>query len=232
MRMSTLLLRLSGPLQAWGTDSKFETRRAGREPSKSGVIGLLAAALGRKRDESIDDLLELRFGVRVDKEGQLLHDYHTAQMISGKTYVTHRYYLADATFLVGLESEDQEYLEKIRKALLQPAFPLFLGRRSCVPSLPVTLGIRETNLIDALREEPWQLTSWMQKKERKKGNQLLRLLVDALPDEKGAVAVKDLPVSFHPEDRRYAYRAVKELPPVVLEVSLPTETEHDAMAEL
>lgn len=60
-----------------------------------------------------------------------------------------------------------------------------------------------------LKEEPWQLTSWMQKKERKKGNCLLRLVVDALPDDRDGVAIKDLPVSFHPEDRRYAYRAVK-----------------------
>lgn len=88
--MGTLLLRLAGPLQAWGYDSKFETRRTGREPTKSGVTGLLAAALGRKRDEAIDDLLALHFGVRVDKEGELLHDYHTVQMKSGKTYVTHR----------------------------------------------------------------------------------------------------------------------------------------------
>lgn len=230
--MSTLLLRLAGPLQAWGYDSKFETRRTGREPSKSGVIGLLAAALGRRRDESIDDLLGLRFGVRVDKEGQLLHDYHTVRMTSGKTYVTHRYYLSDATFLVGVESENEAWLEEIKKALLHPAFPLFLGRRSCVPSLPVVVGIRRGSLINSLKEEPWQLTPWMQKQERKKGNCLLRLLVDALPDDRDAVALKDLPVSFHPENRRYAYRAVKELPPVVLETFLPKETEHDAMAEL
>ena len=44
--MSTLLLRLAGPMQSWGTDSKFDVRRTGREPSKSGVIGLVAAALG------------------------------------------------------------------------------------------------------------------------------------------------------------------------------------------
>ena len=42
--MSTLLLRLAAPLQAWGTASKFERRRTQREPSKSGVIGMLAAA--------------------------------------------------------------------------------------------------------------------------------------------------------------------------------------------
>ncbi len=44
--MATLLLRLAAPLQAWGADSKFETRKTNREPTKSGVIGLLAAALG------------------------------------------------------------------------------------------------------------------------------------------------------------------------------------------
>lgn len=230
--MSTLLLRLAGPLQTWGTDSKFETRRTGREPSKSGVIGLLAAALGRKRDESVDDLSVLRFGVRVDKEGHLLHDYHTVQMLSGKTYVTHRYYLSDATFLVGLESENEKWLEEIQKALLHPVFPLFLGRRSCVPSQPIVVGIRKTGLIDTLKKEPWQLTAWVQKQERKKGNYCLRILVDALPDDRGAVALKDLPVSFHPANRRYAYRALIELPPVALEAVFPKETEHDAMAEL
>ena len=65
--MSTLLLRLAGTLQSWGDDSKFEIRRTEKEPTKSGVIGLLAAALGRRRDESLDDLIQLKFGVRVDK---------------------------------------------------------------------------------------------------------------------------------------------------------------------
>ena len=67
--MGTLLLRLAAPLQSWGEDSKFETRRTRREPTKSGVIGLLAAALGRRRDEPLDDLRGLRFAVRVDQEG-------------------------------------------------------------------------------------------------------------------------------------------------------------------
>ena len=66
--MSTLLLRLAASMQAWGSDFRFEVRRTGREPTKSGVIGLLAAALGRSRADSIDDLCQLRFGVRVDQE--------------------------------------------------------------------------------------------------------------------------------------------------------------------
>lgn len=47
--MATLLLRLAAPLQSWGSDSKFETRKTDREPTKSGVVGLLAAALGLRR---------------------------------------------------------------------------------------------------------------------------------------------------------------------------------------
>lgn len=230
--MGTLLLRLAGPLQAWGYDSKFETRRTGREPTKSGVTGLLAAALGRKRDEAIDDLLALHFGVRVDKEGELLHDYHTVQMKSGKTYVTHRYYLSDATFLVGFESEDEKMLKTLEQALYNPAFPLFLGRRSCVPTLPLVVGVRTLGLIEALRSEPWQLSPWMQKKEIKKGHGLLRILTDAAPDKKNIVAVKDFPISFHPESRKYTYRPVKEQLPVMMDSLLPEETRHDVMAEL
>ena len=70
--MSTLLLRLAGPMQSWGTDSKFDVRRTGREPSKSGVIGLVAAALGiaRQDRQALQTLNDLRFGVRVDHEGR------------------------------------------------------------------------------------------------------------------------------------------------------------------
>ena len=230
--MSTLLLRLAGPLQSWGCDSKFETRRTGREPTKSGVIGILAAALGRRRDEPLDDLTDLRFGVRVDKEGDLLHDYHTVKMNSGKTYVTHRYYLSDATFLVGLEHEDGMWLERLRQALLNPVFPLFLGKRSCVPTLPVVVGIRNLELQEALKKEPWQLSEWMQNKEKRKGHGILRIVTDAMPGNGNASVQKDLPMSFHPANRKYAYRSLEELPPVIIADILPEHTSHDAMAEL
>ena len=78
--MATLLLRLAAPLQAWGVDSKFEIRKTNREPTKSGVLGLLAAALGLRREdeEGMRELGALRFAVRVDQEGGLLVDFHTA----------------------------------------------------------------------------------------------------------------------------------------------------------
>ena len=129
------------PLQSWGADSKFETRRTRREPTKSGVIGLLAAALGRRRNEPIDDLRVLRFAVRVDQEGELLRDFHTAR--NEKTaYVTERYYLADAVFLAGLESGDEEFLRKLDAALRAPAFPA-VSWTALVPAYPAALARRD-----------------------------------------------------------------------------------------
>ena len=174
--MATLLLRLAAPLQAWGADSKFETRKTNREPTKSGVIGLLAAALGLRRDESeaLARLAQLRFGVRVEREGQLLVDYHIAKTQDQKTsYVTYRHYLQDAVFLAGIESEDTALLQQLQQALLHPAFPLYLGRRSCPPTLPLCLGIRQGSLLDVLRTEPMQ--------GRKPETGKLRIVADADP---------------------------------------------------
>jgi len=116
--MKTLLLRLAGPMQSWGTQSQFRERDTGLEPSKSGVIGLLCAALGRPRDEPVDDLAALVMGVRVEREGAMRRDYQTAggwhrredawygvakaDGKTGGTVLSDRYYLADADFLVGL----------------------------------------------------------------------------------------------------------------------------------
>ena len=80
---ATLLIPLEGPLQAWGLDSRFELRQTAAEPSKSGVIGMCCAALGRDRSEAIDDLAALLFGVRVDREGRLTRDFHTARDVIG-----------------------------------------------------------------------------------------------------------------------------------------------------
>lgn len=144
--MSTVLLRLAGPMQSWGTRSRFDERDTEMEPSKSGVLGLICAALGRDRSESVEDLRRLRMGVRVDRQGIFRADFQTAQNViaaDGKkvhpTAVSTRHYLADAVFLVGLEGEDRGLLAGIDRALRNPHWPLSLGRKSYVPSLPVFL---------------------------------------------------------------------------------------------
>lgn len=203
--MATLLLRLAAPLQAWGADSKFETRKTGREPTKSGVIGLLAAALGLRRDE---------------REGQLLVDYHTAKTQDEKTsYVTYRHYLQDAVFLAGIESEDAALLQQLQQALLHPAFPLYLGRRCCPPTLPLCLGVRPGSLQEVLQAEP-PLCPGRQS----------RILLDADPLKPGTAPQRDVPVSFDPHHRQYGYRSVRELWQKVPDS--PETTEHDPFREL
>lgn len=212
--MSTLLLRLAAPLQAWGVDSKFDTRTTAREPSKSGVIGLLAAALGIRRDDTaaLRALSALRFGVRVEREGKYLNDFHMVHS-SSASYVTHRYYLSDAVFLCGLEHPDRRVLE--RYALTHPVFPLFLGRRSCPPTLPLVLGIRDEKLLDVLRTEP-----------RCDGaDGAMRIVYEVEPEDRTAAAVKDVPESFSPFRREYGYRKIRE-------TIIGQQTEHDPFAEL
>ena len=157
--MSTLLLRCRGPMQSWGVQSRFSVRDTGLEPSKSGIVGLLCAALGRPRQAALDDLAELRMGVRMDREGRLERDYHTALDvlkasggIKGCEPST-RYYLAGACFLVGLEGDDRTLLPRLHDALRNPVWPLYLGRKAFVPGEPVWLrcGLRlNQGLLDAL----------------------------------------------------------------------------------
>lgn len=165
--MATLLLRLVGPMQSWGTTSRFDERETLHEPSKSGVIGLICAALGRDRQEPIDDLCALRMGVRVDREGVLMRDYVTATGVvnaAGKvgkdrTVVSERYFLADAAFLVGLEG-DRDVLAAIQRALIAPVWPLCLGRKSYVSTAPVAVedGLSDNPLEVALSEQTCLIT--------------------------------------------------------------------------
>ena len=202
--MSTLLLRLAGPMQSWGLNSKFTRRLTEREPTKSAIVGFLACALGRKRTESLNDLNSLKYGVRTDQAGELLTDYHTAtRTLSNKkelSFISYRQYLSDAIFLVGIEGEDS-FLNTLIVAVTSPVYPLFLGRRSCPPTLPIILGIRNLPLLEALKTEPYL--------GKVKNNQSLELLPIMFDDEVGSVIRRDLPVSFSQENRRYTFRSTE-----------------------
>ena len=176
--MSTLLLQLIGPMQSWGTQSRFSVRDTGLEPSKSGVVGLLASALGRPRSAEIVDLAALRLGIRVDREGRMEKDFHTTGgfrqnapeaarvrvlKADGKyppakssAVLSTRFYLADAAFLVGLEGAS-DVLQTLHPALANPVWPLFLGRKAFPLGVPVWLsdGLREAqSLEESLRGYP------------------------------------------------------------------------------
>ena len=207
--MSTLLLRLAAPMQSWGVSSKFNRRMSNLEPTKSGVIGLVAAAMGRGREESLEDFMLLKFGVRIDQPGRMEKDFQMVHRIEGKkssSWLTDRYYLADAVFLVALEG-DIDILEKIEWALKNPVYPLFLGRRSYPPVGRLCLGVREKGMRDALRQEAWQASAWYQRKAKYRRIYSLEIVRDAELRE-NAYALRDEPKSFSQLRRQYIFRNV------------------------
>jgi CRISPR system Cascade subunit CasD len=205
--MSVLLLRLAGPLQAWGASSRFAQRGTEVAPTKSGVIGLLAAAKGIRRTEPLTELLGLEFGVRLDQPGQIQRDFQTARSLDGSTSfpLTYRFYLADAAFLAAV-SGDHELLTGLAEALRRPHFPLYLGRRSCPPAGLVSLGVHDDTLDGALLSWPWIAADW----HRRKAARTVRLEIirDARPGEPTIETIADEPLSFDPAHRRHTWRAV------------------------
>ncbi len=158
-----LLLRLAGPLQSWGTHSKYTRRDTARFPTRSGIVGMLAAGLGRARQAPVDDLTKLSMTVRVDRPGVVLSDFHTVGgglpadetviTVDGKhrsegkgTLTSKRQYLADAAFTLALTCDDEALLNACAAALRNPHWPLYLGRRSCPPEGPILLGHGEDPL--------------------------------------------------------------------------------------
>lgn len=221
----TLLIRLVAPMQSWGVQSDFTHRDTGLEPSKSGVIGLLCAALGKPRDEAHPDnhdkptlarLANLRMGVRVDREGLLKCDYHTAldvrkasgtKMTDTKdTEVSERFYLADAAFLVGLEGDDLELIRKLDYALHHPHWFLFLGRKAFVPSEPVWLdnGVHESENLESAIATFSRLRS-----ERMHDDKQMRLVIEVKPGERGEITRRDQPISFVKGQRQHDTRQLR-----------------------
>ena len=214
MIMSVLMLGLSGPRQSWGSSSRFTVRGTEREPTKSGVVGLIASALGRSREDAVDDLCGLEMGVRIDQPGEIMRDFQTErQMTSGKSMpLSNRYYLSDAKFLVALSGE-RCFLQEIEHALMCPARPLYLGRRSCPADMPLVHKQLRGPYDDprvALESEPWLASEWYRKRlemdERASAFPELELVCDARSGEV-VESHADLPLSFGAV-RRYRQRSV------------------------
>lgn len=165
-----LILRLDGPMQAWGTHTFEDFRPSNLFPTRSGLLGLLGACLGIDRRDSVgmEDLGgSVEFAVRVDrtvsriqveapssKDGVKLPDFHTvldARKVDGSAnknpVVSRREYLFDAAFTVAVaeRSGAPVRLEAIAAALRRPVFTPVLGRRSC----PITRPLLDSGIVEA-----------------------------------------------------------------------------------
>ena len=189
----------------------------------------------------------LKFAVRIDQDGTLLRDYHIARSHKDtgaelRTYVTNRYYLEDALFVVALSGMD-ELIDTLTKAIKSPYFQPFMGRRSLPVPVDFFLGVSAEDILDSLRHLPWQAASWYKKKKRKQGiGEKISLEVYAdeeiLKDEKISRSKlrRDIPISFSQKGRQFAFRQEACISVEVLtgiEKDLGVEnTEHDIFSTL
>lgn len=203
----TLILRINSTWASAGTDRTLDYYSTSHELTKSEIVGMAAAALGRNREDPIDDLAALRYAVRTDRPGRPFTDTQTAVMISGgkeQKYFYHKEYLAGSSFLVGLESDNREFLEKIQDALQHPYYALYVGRKNCIPvelpGYPLTAGIREGRLEDTMPDEDGACPD---------AQPFGKIQYECLPGEKADAFLMDQPVTFSDKERKYARRAVR-----------------------
>ncbi|WP_261810835.1 type I-E CRISPR-associated protein Cas5/CasD [Levilactobacillus humaensis] len=233
--MKTLTIKLTAPLQSYGNEASFTRRTTNDYPTKSAVIGMVAAALGyRRSDERIVALNDLGFAVRIDQVGRNLTDFQTVEWKKDTRKITYRDYIQDAVFVVALGSDDSQLIEKINVALHHPHFQLFLGRRSNVPAGPlVTQEFSDETPVAVLEQLPWQANRRYQKRSK---SHRLEIVADAsLISDKQSAMVKDRVVSFDQRDRRYGFRAIArttvDLTNLNSQESEP-ETTHDAFGAI
>lgn len=206
--MACLLLQLVAPMQSWGIGSHFSNRDSAMEPSKSGVVGLICAALGIDRKADLSAFAGLRMGVRIDRQGILLRDFqtvrevYTLQSTKLKNIITNRYYLSDAAFLVGLEGDDLALLERIQYGLQHPVWEIFLGRKAFPPALPVWRadGLRSDQTLEqALADCGW-IVQWVRTPAPEK-------VMCVVEDPQGEQIRNDVPVSY--EERTFRSRRIR-----------------------
>lgn len=212
--MKTATIRLTAPLQSYGNQASFNQRTSDNYPSKSAVIGIIAAALGYRRDDArILQLNNLLFAVRIEQSGNMMTEFQTVeyQKSSTKTArkLTYREFIQDAAFMVAIGSDNDHEIEKIVSALKHPKFQLYLGRRSNPPAGPLMIETYdEENPLQVLEKLSWQAEPWYQKRLRAP-KFLTRIIADAeLNPENNITMIKDKVGSFNQKNRYYQYRPV------------------------
>ena len=240
--MSVLLMQLSGPLQAWGGPAQLRDWSTQMLPTFSGVLGIVAAAQGRSRQDDLSDLTALRFGVRADRPGMMLVDLQTTQPAPGQrvpglgdeyanqaSLLARKGYVADAVFLAALEG-DAVLIDRAATALQHPHWLPVLGRRGCAPDRPVFVSSTQDDLLCALRGHAWI-------GRRRQNEQQPEKALLAHTDAQGDVRMQDVPLSWTSKARRYGYRLVRQefvrLPSAPGEHDLPSAPgEHEPLSLL
>lgn len=174
---SYLMIRLYGPLASWGDIAVGEQRPTHGHPTKSAIFGLVAAALGIRRDEEEKHLGLVNgysMAVRVDSEGALLRDYHTIQVpppqrgrryftrrdemgvpsYSMNTILSQRDYRVDAHYTIAICERNAPYpLSELVTTLEKPHYTLYLGRKSCPLAFPLQPVVIDADTLHCAFEQ-------------------------------------------------------------------------------
>jgi CRISPR system Cascade subunit CasD len=227
--MTGLVLRLAGPLQSWGEHSTFADRDTVSYPTRSGLVGMFAGAMGLRRGEPLSRFDGLGLTVRVDWPGVPLTDFHTVggglppartvPTADGKhrsgdtgTLVSRRRYLSDAVFTVAVTGPDG-LVTDIGNSLKSPFWQTYLGRRSCPPDQPLLLRTGVTDPEAHLRGRVP-----LPRRGRRPGSGQhtkadffdVEFLTETHATDTEAVAtLHDVPLNFGKLDRRYQRRTVR-----------------------
>lgn len=235
LAMKTLIIKLAGPLQSYGNEATFNRRTSYHYPSKSAILGIIAAALGYRRNDSrIRKLNQLRMAVRIDQSGRTMTDFQTVEYDQKrqKRSLSYRDYLQDAVFVAAIGGEDKQ-IEDIQFALHHPKFQLYLGRRANAPAGPLKTQIFDnSNPIEVLREYPWQAAKWYQKRHRQYMAEVI-LDADLIPDARFVTYEKDNIGSFDQDHRWHTYRAITDIHVKLMNKDYQEpDTDHDVFAKI
>lgn len=225
-----LILHLDAPMQSWGIESRYNRRLAGVAPSKSALCGMVCAALGAgkesgKEKETVNGFFKMRLitvEMHTGGEGSILRDYHTVQGTrkadNGKNsaaVLTHRFYHSDKRFAALLISEDRDFLERMRQALQNPVWGVWLGRKCCIPAAPII----QEEVIPVSEEPikciPQEVEDILREKYPDTGWELYEEVARGDSEIIGADAWRDSPESFGSatssgrEKREYGMRYVR-----------------------
>lgn len=234
LKMKTLIIRLAGPLQSYGNEATFNRRTSFHYPSKSAIIGMIAAALGYHRDDNrISALNQLQIAVRLDQPGHLLTDFQIIEYdrIHQKRSLSYRDYLQDAVFVAAIGGVDDQ-IDKIKWALHHPRFQLYLGRRANVPAGPlITKEFNNQSPVHVLRNLRWQAAVWYQR-QYKKSQYSAEIVADSnLVASNFNTFVKDNVGGFSQDHRWHSYRSIA-VTRTALDNPYYRGTDHDIMANI
>lgn len=216
-----LALRLEGPLQSWGGDSQYNRRATGLMPTKSAIAGMCCAAIGAERGSEQERQILTDFAgvkmlcVAIPREVsnrflgvRRMQDFHTvletrdaSGSIKKHAVLTQRQYLTDSSFGV-LLSGSVTFCHELVKGLRDPKWGIWLGRKTCIPTTPVLVGLFATQ-ADALK--PLLGNAPLERFTRQEEVEDFVEGRDSLPDQ---------PLSFLSSNREFAPRRVKTIPGV------------------